>query len=455
MVVETFNSPTREQLSRVSQGDERLLRAFEEVFRASGRQIPDSLSEIEADIAGILATPNALTRALSELKGKQTAIRSLELGQLVFVSDRHDFPTAVGGVITLVESVAYCLTGPVDLQGDRIVSVVGNTLCGTDQTTDILRSTGLIGTALITSNEIIMLRDIGISDVDIALDLTATNPFDFLVWISVQFESCATVGNISNYSSVVMSFCGISNSANLTFDGTIGTVGLSDMFISGIAGQTTISLLPTAIITRRFRIRFSSLITPATATALDISTSATIPDESYLLLDCNFSGAGTRTSGVQFDDNKSMFTANIGIQNSRTFAQYFMTNNAVTTPVIVSTPTKALGATTSNPISQRFSFTDNRATYTGAITRDFEVEAWSSLSSNNNNVLRLYIAKNGVAITTTFAEGTANAGGRAEGLVTASVVEMETNDFLEVFVSNETGGNNVLDINLNVIVSEL
>ena len=455
MVADTFNPPTRDQLSRVSQGDERLLRAFEELFKSAGRLIPDDLSAIEDDVAGILAAPNALTRALAELKEKQAAIRSLELGQLVFVSDRYDFPTAVGGVITLEEGVAYCLTGPVDLEGDRIVSVDGNTICGTNQTVCILRSTGLVATALITSTEIIVLYEVGISDVDIALDLNATNPFDFLVWNKVQFESCATVGTISNYSSVVMGFCGISNSANLTFDGTIGTVGLSDMFISGIAGQTTIILPSTATITRRFRIRFSSIITPATATALDVSTSAVIPDESYILVDCNFSGAGTFTVGVQFDDNKAMFDSNIGIQNSRTFAQYYMTNNATTTPVLVSTPTKALGTTTSNAISQRFSFINNRATYTGALTRDFEVEAWSSLSSNNNNILRLYIAKNGTAITTTFAEATANAGGRAEGLVTASVVELATGDFVEVFVSNETGSNNVLDINLNVIVSEL
>ena len=454
-MVDVFNAPTRDQLSRVAQGDERILRAFEELFRASGRQIPDDLEEIESDVAGLTNAPNALTRVIAELKEKQPAIRSLQLGQFVFVSDRYDFPASVSGVITLEEGVTYCLTAPVDLLGDRIVAVVGNTICGTDQTTSILRSTGLTATALITSTEIVTLHDIGISDVDIALDLAATNPFDFLVWSKVQFESVATVGTISNYSSVIIAFSGISNSANLTFDDTIGTVGLSDMFISGIAGQTTIIVPSTATITRRFRVRFSTIITPATATAINVSTSAGMPSESYLLLDCNFSGAGARIVGVQFDDNKSMFTANIGIQNSRTFAQYFMTNNTTPTTVLVSTPTKALGTTTSNAISQRFSFSNNRATYTGAITRDFEVEAWASLSSNNNNVLRLYIAKNGTAITTTFTEGTANAGGKAEGLVTASVLELAENDFIEVFVSNETGPNNILNINLNVIVSEL
>lgn len=386
---------------------------------------------------------------------REGAFRRLALSDVVFVTGPDDFPPAVAGVITLAEDVAYCLTGPVDLLGDRIVATGRNTLCGTNQTVCILTSTGLVATALITSTEIITLYELGISDVDIALDLDASDSFDFLVWNKVQFSNCATVGTISNYSSVVMGFCGLSGCANLTFEGTIGTVGLSDMFILGIAGQTTIIVPSTATITRRFRIRFSAVITPSTATALDVSTSATIPDESYILLDCNFSGAGTFIAGVQFDDNKSMFDANIGIQNSRTFAQYYMTNNATATTIVVSTPTKAAGTTTANSINQRFSHSNNRATYTGALTRDFEIEAWAALTSNNNNVLRLYISKNGTAITTTFGEGTANAGGKAEGLVTASVVELSTNDYIEVFVSNETGSNNITNINLNVIVSEL
>jgi hypothetical protein len=452
-MVETFNPPTREQLSRVSQGDERLLRALEELFRSAGRTIPDDLSGIDDSIAALQAAPEHGLHALSGLSRKQDAITALVTGQLVFVADKYDLPKPVAGVITLADSTIYSLTCDIDLLGDRIVGGVDNVIEGWGPTVSSLLSTGLTGTALITSTENITLRHIDIS-ADVALDLNGSAG-KFLDWLTVNFTDCPTVGTIQNYDNFIGLNIGVIDSANWTFDGTIGTIGFGDSLFSGIAGETTLIIPATAIITRRFRPKFSAFITPTGGTGIDFSTSATVPDEDYILFECDFSGAGTALAGVQFDDNKAMFKGNTGIENSRTFANYYMTNNATTTPVVVSTPTKALGTTTSNPISQRFSFTDNRATYVGAPTRDFEVEAWASLSSNNNNVLRLYIAKNGTAVTTSFAEGTANAGGRAEGLVTASVVELDTNDYVEVFVSNETSGNNVLDINLNVIVSEL
>ena len=57
MVVQTFNPPTRDQLAKVAQGDERLLRAFEELFRAAGRLLPDDLDELSGDVAGLLTAP--------------------------------------------------------------------------------------------------------------------------------------------------------------------------------------------------------------------------------------------------------------------------------------------------------------------------------------------------------------------------------------------------------------
>lgn len=452
-MVDVFNPPTREQLSRVSQGDERLLRALEDLFRSAGRTIPDDLSGIDDSIAALQSAPDHGLHALTGLARKQDSITAIATGQLVLVADKYDFPKPVSGVVTLEDSVIYSLTCDIDLLGDRIVGGVNSVIEGWGPTVSSLSSTGLTGTALITSTENIILRNIDIS-ADIALDLNGSTG-KFLDWLTVNFTDCLTVGTIQNYDNFIGLNIGVVNSANWTFDGTMGTIGFGDSLFSGIAGEKTIIIPATANITRRFRPKFSAFITPTGGTGIDFSTSATVPDENYILFECSFAGAGTPLAGVAFDDNKAQFTGNSGIQNSRTFANYYMTNNAVTTPVLVSTPTKALGTTTANPISQRFSFTDNRATYSGALTRDFEVEAWASLTSNNNNVLRLYIAKNGTAITTSFAEGTANAGGRAEGLVTASVVELDTNDYVEIFVSNETGPNNVTDIHLNVIASEL
>lgn len=379
--------------------------------------------------------------------------RRVAITKIVFVHDKDDFPAPVGGVITLSDNTSYAVCGQIDLTGDRIVCGENNVISGQSTATCRIKSTGLTGTAMITSTSTIIFRFITL-EADVAIDLSGSSG-DFLDWIAMNFEDCPTIGTIENYDNAIFLNLGIINSANWTFDGTIGTIGFSDSLFSGRAGETTLIVPSSATITRRFRPKFCAFVTPSTGTAVDFSASATVPDEAYIYFECSFSGAGTYLSGVQYDDNKAMFAGNTGISNSRSFANYYMTNNATATTLTVSTPTKALGTTTANPINERFSHTSNRATYTGAVTRVFEVEAWAALSSTSNKILRLYIAKNGTEITTSYAEGVSNAGGKAEGLVTASVVELATDDYVEVFVSNESNGSSITDINLNVIVSEL
>ena len=374
---------------------------------------------------------------------------------LVVVDNAGGFPNAVGGVITLADDVTYLVTSAIDLSGDRIVCGDRSGIIGTVQDISSITSTGLGADALITSAHRVTLRDITIHDVTLALDLDASDPDDFLVWSAVAFTDCTDTGRIQNYSSVIMAFCSLDAAPGLVFDGTLGTVAINDTFISGAAGKTTITIPATATITRRFRTRYSAVITPATGTALDVSTSATIPDESYILTDCNFSGDGARIVGVQFDDNKAMFDKNIGIDNSRTFANYYMSGNLVDTPITQGVPAKVSGTTTENSINQRFSHSDNRATYTGALTRDFEVDIRAGMSANSNNILHLYVAVNGTAILEPHGAGTSNSSGRADGITVAGVVELSTGDYVEAFVSNESASVDIDVTSLDVVISEL
>lgn len=445
-------TPPREALRTLSGLDERLLIALERLFQVSGTETPDTLLELDRRLAGVEQVPLPSDAGIrSDLS---RAITGLNSRDVVFVGDRYDFPPAVSGVITLGDNVTYIITTDVDLEGDRIVAGDTNSIIGFGTNVSRLTSTGLSGSPLLTSSCTVALRFLEVYGVDEGINFSG-EPGDFIDWVGVNFTDIPTVGKIENYDNAIFINLGLINSSNLTFDGTIGTIGFGDTIFSGRAGETTVIIAATANITRRFRAKFCAFVTPTGGTGVDFSSSATVPDEAYIYFECSFGGAGSALTGVLGDDNKAMFTGNTGIDNSRYFANYYMTNNATPTPVIVNVPAKALGTTTANPINEKFSHSNNRATYTGAVTRVFEVEAWAALASNNNNVLRLYVAKNGTAITTSFGEATANAGGRAEGIGTASVVELATNDYVEIFVSNETGSNNITDINLNVIVSKL
>ncbi len=446
----TFNPPTRQQLQNLVKDDDRLLKLFEELFRSSGQILPNDITSIEGAIQDGVISALQMGRIGSLIDQKLDDIRSLKLGQIVFVSDKYDFPAAVSGVITLLDNVTYFVTADVDLEGDRFIGAANTVFMGSSPENCKLTSTGLVG-ALITSDKTMSLFNIGFYDVHV-YDLSGSIG-QAIDWYKVNFVNCPTIGNMEDYDNAIFDTLGILNSANMSFDGTIGTIGFENTIFLGVPNETTIIFPSSATVTRRFRIIYSALIAgAATSTAIEVSPSATIPIEGYILDSCNFSGGGTFIDGVQYDDNKAMFSNNIGINNSTEVANYYMIGNATVTPTTSGTPTKILGTTTDDPITQRFTHSNNRMTYTGGVARIFQVTATAALSSNNNNELALFVAKNGTVINQSRGLGTANAGGRAEGLSSNALVELQENDYIEMYVDNLTGSNNVVDIDLNVII---
>lgn len=380
----------------------------------------------------------------------------LDSGDIVFVSSVSDLPTASGGVITLADNITYFFTTEVDLLGSRFVCGVNTTILGASSENCSIKSTGLTGTALITSVYSLPIRNITI-EADVALNLDGDGTTTALDWFGVNFTDCATVGTIKDYSNFIMADSAFLNSGNLTFDGTIGTVGFSQCLFD-VNGTNTAFILPSTLtISRRFRIIYSSFVVGTGQTALNVNTSATIPTEGYILDTVNFAGGGTYNTGVQYDDNKALFVNCKGINNSDSIANYYMSDNATVTNVItVSTPLKIAGTTTANSINQKFTHTNNRATYTGAINRNFKVTATVSVTSASaNDQIGFYIAKNGTVITESEMYVTTNASARAESVTIQTITSLITNDYVETWVENDTDASDVTVTFLNVIIEPL
>lgn len=442
--------PTRDQLARVSNGDLRLLKAFETLFAQAS---VSGTGNFEADIKALQEAPN-LASTIAALK-LDPLPRSFTDGQIIFVSDKYDFPRAVDGVITLDTQATYFVTAQVDLTGDRIVAAANSAFIGGSTENSAILSTGLTGVAMITSLYSLTIRNLSFT-ADVLFDLNGATGDQAIDWSAVNFLNCATVGTISNYNNIIIQLGAFLSSANLTLDGTIGTVGFTNTLFSGIEGQTTLTIPATATITRRLRISYSAFFSPTTATALDVSTSASILVESYILDTCNFSGPGTYLSGVQHTDNKSDFSGNNGISNSSSLSNYYMIANATATTIsTINTPVKMAGSTTSDSITQRFTNTDNRATYIGAITKGFKVTGNATLTSSSNVQMGLYIALNGAVIAQSLSVGTGNAGGRADYVGSIAIVSLSENDYLEMWVENQSGTQNITGENLNFIVEEI
>ena len=408
-----------------------------------------------------MATDAELAGVESDLQSQIDAINlKLPDPEFVFVNSKTDFPAAVSGVITLADNVTYFITKTIDLTGDRLVGGQNTTIIGGSSENCFLVSTGLsASTALISSQWSLPMRNFSITH-GTALNLDATgNSAAALDWFGVNFTNCANVGIIKSYSNFIMSDCALLNSAGMVFDGSIGTVGMVNCLLSGIAASTTVSFPSTLTITRRVRIIYSSFVAFGGATALDLDVNAVIPVESYILDTVNFSGSGsTYTGGVTYTDNKAFFSNCKGIINSSAIGQMYYTNNTTQNPIATTNVfEKVLGTTTEGSINQKFSHTDNRLTYTGGLARSFKVTAFLSAQAINTNAttVLIRIAKNGVTIAESEAQSTTSSTGRNESLPCQAIIEMTTDDFVEMYIANATNANNLLVTELNVVIEAL
>jgi hypothetical protein len=380
-------------------------------------------------------------------------------GDIVFVNTPSDLPTPVSNVITLADNVTYYFTTTVDLLGDRLVGGQNTVILGASSENSRITSTGLsVGVALFTTEWTTPIRHVTFQDVDTALAIDGSvNPPLALDWTGVNFLNVPNVGLIDTADNWIYSKGAFLNSQNLQFDGSHGTIGIDNsIFVGSGSSGNILDVLSTATITRRFRLIYSSVVAFGSSVGINVNASATIPTEGYILDTINFSGGGTYLSGVSYTDNKTRFVNSKGIDNTAEIGNYYMTNNTtVTTISTINTPVKALGTTTANAINQKFTHTDNRLTYVGALIRDFQVTATVSLSSGNNNVIGVYVAKNGAVISSSEMYSTTSSGGKAESITCQTILELNENDYVEIWVENNTATTDITTEYLNVICKSL
>lgn len=394
--------------------------------------------------------------------GLQTQINTITdtspFPNMIFVNSKSDFPAAVSGVITLAANVTYFITTTVDLTGDRLVGSQNTTIIGGSSENCFLISTGLSSsTALLSSAWSIPMRNISITH-GTALNLDATgNANQAIDWFGVNFTNCATVGLVKSYSNFIMTDCALLSSANMTFDGTIGTVGFDQCLFSGIAGQTILNFPSTLTISRRIRVIYSSFVAFGGATAIfvDPAVTFTAGAESYILITVNFSGGATYTGGVTYTSNTALFQNCKGIINTASIGLMSFTNNATENPIVTQGVFEKIeGTTTASSVNQKFSHTNNRLTYAGGITKEFVITA--SVSANSvvtaaaNITVR--IAKNGTTIADSESQATTSQAGRNENFFCQTIATLAPNDFIEMFIANNTTANNLLATELNLIV---
>lgn len=140
------------------------------------------------------------------------------------------------------------------------------------------------------------------------------------------------------------------------------------------------------------------------------------------------------------------------IENKQ-FGEYFIVNNAVETVIAaVNTPVKATAATSVGEISADFAHSANRLTYNGTETRTFKIDAAITAlrgTGSGSPKFAFYIALNGAVISKS--KIIRDVGGNAQAAINAqALLQLSTNDIIEVWVENTTDTANLLIEELNL-----
>lgn len=380
-----------------------------------------------------------------------------------FINQKSDFPTAVGGVITLADNQTYYITSEVDLTGDRLVAGQNTTILGASSENCRLKSTGLVGTALLSSQWTIPIRHITF-EADVAINLDATGNADQAIdWYGVNFTDCGTVGVVRNYGNFIINSTAFLNSAGLTFDGTIGTIAISNTLLSGSFDNDLITFASTLEVTRRFRQTFSSVIpVGSSAAAYRIQNGAIFPDEAFILIECNFVAAAGSTIidglGTVSSSNKILAKGCVGIPNTSVNGQMYMQGN--TTATVISTAgtfVKVAGVTTASADNAKYLHSNNRLTNDAVRERKYLIQATVSFTAGNSQECEFgfFDSRLGAIRTPSRTISTTRSSGRSENVSLLCVVDHMQGDYIEIWCANVNNTTNITVEALNVVITQI
>ena len=96
---------------------------------------------------------------------------------------------------------------------------------------------------------------------------------------------------------------------------------------------------------------------------------------------------------------------------------------------------------------------NNRITYEGRKTRYFSLSASLSFQGDsNNNIFIFYMSKNNVIIEETKVYREVGENSDVGALPIVGTVELEPNDYVEVWVERYSGSGDLLTVSLNLII---
>lgn len=366
----------------------------------------------------------------------------------VIVQTAADFPVPVAGVITLAAGVTYEVNGTIymtskinlngcylvgmDANNDKLIYIPGSgelftgTKGGTIKTLTLAAITtgsklfnlalGATENLIVRDNVIANSKEVGLVQGGYIIFFSVINYAGNLNGITFQDVTNLLLDNTAWFST----------NSN-TFEKMIGTFGM----IEKLGG-------------------FSHSLSTMSAVSLDVSGITTI-NEAANFKNTAMMGTGTRVLG-SFSNKWEVEVPGITTEKDDVAsANLFISTTVPTTFTAVNTPSKILGTTTPVSLFRITSPVNNRLMYTGTKTRRFQVLCSLTAAHAFNTIdYSFYIYRNGVKMPESRQKIRLEKNTDQVSVTISCTAPLSTNDYLEVWVENNTGSNSISIETLNL-----
>lgn len=362
-------------------------------------------------------------------------------------SGTEGFPDPVAGVITLSADTCYKIIGDINIGNNRIVMPEYSCLDGRFGAS--LTNT-LAGQPMITTQKSANILGLSIFPSGGASSFIEAVPASLVFGQNLFINDCTisgfdTLGNIGNYNLINIDLCTfVGNTNPFTIKNNIGVMYCNELLVILASGQQFVETDNGLAASEGIELHSSLIKNSAGSTFVNVQNPLSFPSEGFRIINDAFDDGSIAFTGILETDLAYIAKITIGLKDTSPTSLYSFAGNVTPTSIGVNGTWYKIDGTTVNPytINKFINTTSNRTTYIGKNPRSLSITANIGGTGGSNATYEFTIAKNGTPITDFSTPVTTGAAGAAAATTIVAIVDVVTNDYIELFVRRTSSSGN-------------